>query len=121
VRGRYQGVFWLSWSIAGFTAPVAGGFVRDLLGNTALWTSCALIACCAAAINLAADPTRDRHAAAPTTAPRVPAPGPADEFEHPTPSLDVWRWHWDCPPQGHRAAVSARMRMVAIVRIRAIR
>jgi MFS family permease len=43
VRGRYQGVFWLSWSIAGFTAPVAGGFVRDLLGNTALWTSCALI------------------------------------------------------------------------------
>ncbi|GAA1887745.1 MDR family MFS transporter [Asanoa iriomotensis] len=64
VRGRYQGVFALSWSIAGFTAPVAGGFVRDLLGNSALWIGCALIALLAAAINLAAGPARERRTAA---------------------------------------------------------
>jgi MFS family permease len=63
VRGRYQGVFALSWSIAGFTAPVLGGFVRDQLGNTALWVGCALIGVLAAAITLAAGPSRERRAA----------------------------------------------------------
>jgi MFS family permease len=74
VRGRYQGVFALSWSIAGFTAPVAGGFVRDLLGNSALWIGCALIGFLAAAINLAAGPARERRAASLAAAARVPAP-----------------------------------------------
>jgi MFS family permease len=63
VRGRYQGVFALSWSIAGFTAPVLGGFVRDQLGNTALWVGCALIGVLAAAITLAAGPSRERRTA----------------------------------------------------------
>ncbi|SNT61582.1 Predicted arabinose efflux permease, MFS family [Asanoa hainanensis] len=74
VRGRYQGVFALSWSIAGFTAPVAGGFVRDLLGNSALWIGCALIAFVAAAINLSAGPARERRAAVIAAAARVPSP-----------------------------------------------
>lgn len=29
MRGRYQGAFSLSWSIAAFAAPVLGGLVRD--------------------------------------------------------------------------------------------
>ncbi|MDG4822593.1 MFS transporter [Asanoa sp. WMMD1127] len=74
IRGRYQGVFSLSWSIAGFTAPVAGGFVRDQLGNSALWIGCALIGFLAAAIHLAAGPARERRAAAIAAASRAPAP-----------------------------------------------
>ena len=44
MRGRYQGVFSLSWSVAAFAAPVLGGFVREHLGNTTLWLGCAALA-----------------------------------------------------------------------------
>ena len=52
---------------------MAGGFVRDQLGNSALWIGCALIAFLAAAINLAAGPARERRTAA-IVAARAPVP-----------------------------------------------
>ncbi|MFF7409404.1 MDR family MFS transporter [Streptomyces lydicus] len=36
-RGRYQGVYTLSWSVAAFAAPLLGGSVIDRFGAPALW------------------------------------------------------------------------------------
>ncbi|QIK04796.1 MFS transporter [Streptomyces sp. Je 1-4] len=36
-RGRYQGVYTLSWSVAAFAAPLLGGWVIDRFGASALW------------------------------------------------------------------------------------
>ncbi|MDP9416639.1 MAG: MFS transporter, partial [Actinomycetota bacterium] len=36
-RGRYQGVFTLSWSVAGAVAPLAGSGLYSAYGGTALW------------------------------------------------------------------------------------
>lgn len=83
LRGRYQGVFSLSWSLAGMAAPVAGGFVREHAGNSALWLGCAAIGAFVAVAHLASGPARERRAVelrpqtAPsevTVAPQPPAP-----------------------------------------------
>lgn len=63
LRGRYQGVFSLSWSVAGMAAPVAGGFVRGHAGDPALWLSCAAIGALVAVAHLASGPARERRAA----------------------------------------------------------
>jgi MFS family permease len=42
LRGRYQGVQSLSWSVAASVAPVLGGLVRQHLGNTTLWVGVAV-------------------------------------------------------------------------------
>jgi MFS family permease len=62
LRGRYQGVFSLSWSIAGMAAPVAGGFAREAAGNAALWLGCASIGAFVALAHLASGPARERRA-----------------------------------------------------------
>ncbi|MDC7340594.1 MDR family MFS transporter [Streptomyces lydicus] len=36
-RGRYQGVYTLSWSVAAFAAPLLGGSVIDRFGAPVLW------------------------------------------------------------------------------------
>ncbi|MFB6440768.1 MDR family MFS transporter [Streptomyces sp. NPDC056411] len=36
-RGRYQGVYTLSWSVAAFVAPLLGGVVIDRYGADAVW------------------------------------------------------------------------------------
>ncbi|MFI9353831.1 MDR family MFS transporter [Streptomyces lydicus] len=36
-RGRYQGVYTLSWSVAAFAAPLLGGSVLDRFGAPTLW------------------------------------------------------------------------------------
>ncbi|MEU0008305.1 MFS transporter [Streptomyces sp. NPDC006314] len=36
-RGRYQGVYTLSWSVAAFAAPLLGGLVIDRYGADVLW------------------------------------------------------------------------------------
>lgn len=36
-RGRYQGMFTLSWSVAALTAPLAGGSIIDTWGAHTLW------------------------------------------------------------------------------------
>ncbi|MFG2111096.1 MDR family MFS transporter [Streptomyces sp. NPDC048718] len=47
-RGRYQGVMGMSWSVAGFVAPVLAGWIVDGPGPVILWIACALIGAVAA-------------------------------------------------------------------------
>ena len=48
-RGRYQGVYTLSWSAAALVAPLVSGAVIDRLGAAWLWALCAVIGTVAAA------------------------------------------------------------------------
>jgi MFS family permease len=64
LRGRYQGVFALSWSIAGFAAPIVGGFLQEHTGNSALWLACAGIGVVVAAAQVISGPARERRARA---------------------------------------------------------
>lgn len=89
MRGRYQGVFSLSWSAAGFFAPLLGAAVLQYGGKATLWLGCLGLALVIAAIHLSARPSRERRIAEltaasdqspappPTAAPSVPAPAPA--------------------------------------------
>ncbi|WP_407287546.1 MDR family MFS transporter [Streptomyces sp. BP-8] len=47
-RGRYQGMYALSWSIASLTAPLLGGTVIDHYGADVLWAGCAAVGTVAA-------------------------------------------------------------------------
>ncbi|KOX09387.1 putative MFS family arabinose efflux permease [Micromonospora profundi] len=62
LRGRYQGVFGLSWQIAGASAPVLGGLVREHAGNSALWLGCAALGVLTAVAHLVSGPARERRA-----------------------------------------------------------
>ncbi|MFF4214543.1 MDR family MFS transporter [Streptomyces sp. NPDC001796] len=42
-RGRYQGMYTLSWSVASLIAPLLSGFVIDRLGAQWLWGLCAVV------------------------------------------------------------------------------
>ncbi|MGY1436491.1 MDR family MFS transporter [Streptomyces reniochalinae] len=42
-RGRYQGMYTLSWSVASLGAPLLGGTVIDRFGSDTLWAASALI------------------------------------------------------------------------------
>ncbi|MDX3227200.1 MFS transporter [Streptomyces sp. ME19-01-6] len=42
-RGRYQGFYVLSWSLAALIAPLAGGAVIDHYGADVLWAACAVV------------------------------------------------------------------------------
>ncbi|MEV4787994.1 MFS transporter [Streptomyces tuirus] len=42
-RGRYQGMYTMSWSVAALVAPLLSGFVIDRFGAEWLWGSCALV------------------------------------------------------------------------------
>ncbi|MFG3498620.1 MDR family MFS transporter [Streptomyces sp. NPDC047928] len=48
-RGRYQGVMGMSWSVAGFVAPITAGWVVDGPGPAALWVGCAVVGAVASA------------------------------------------------------------------------
>jgi MFS family permease len=63
MRGRYQGVFALSWSAAGFLAPLLGGAMLQYAGPTTLWLGCLGLALVVAAIHLSARTSRERRAA----------------------------------------------------------
>ncbi|MFJ8580434.1 MDR family MFS transporter [Micromonospora sp. NPDC093277] len=63
LRGRYQGVFSLSWQIAGAAAPILGGLVREHAGNSTLWFGCAAIGGVMAVAHLISGPARERRAA----------------------------------------------------------
>ncbi|WP_406040392.1 MFS transporter [Micromonospora sp. NBC_00898] len=87
LRGRYQGVFSLSWQIAGAAAPILGGLVREHVGNGALWLGCAVIGAVMAVAHLVSGPARERRAAQlrtpaapilPVTAVQPPAPEMAE-------------------------------------------
>ncbi|WP_107072980.1 MDR family MFS transporter [Streptomyces rubellomurinus] len=47
-RGRYQGVYSLSWSLASFLGPAAGGLLLDRSGPGTLWLVCGLCGTAAA-------------------------------------------------------------------------
>jgi MFS family permease len=49
LRGRYQGMFSLSPAAASFAGPIAGGFLLDDAGGTALWACCAVVGLLASA------------------------------------------------------------------------
>ncbi|MCX4824036.1 MFS transporter [Streptomyces sp. NBC_01142] len=42
-RGRYQGMYTLSWSVAALVAPLMSGFVIDRYGAEWLWGMCAVL------------------------------------------------------------------------------
>ncbi|MFE9999596.1 MFS transporter [Streptomyces avermitilis] len=42
-RGRYQGMYTLSWSVAALVAPLLAGFVIDRFGAEWLWGLCAVV------------------------------------------------------------------------------
>ncbi|MDQ0794867.1 MFS transporter [Streptomyces sp. B1I3] len=42
-RGRYQGMYTMSWSVAALVAPLMSGFVIDHYGAGWLWGACAVI------------------------------------------------------------------------------
>ncbi|MEU0176084.1 MFS transporter [Streptomyces massasporeus] len=42
-RGRYQGMYTMSWSVAALVAPLLSGFVIDRFGAEWLWGSCAVV------------------------------------------------------------------------------
>lgn len=42
-RGRYQGVYTMSWSVAGLIAPLMSGWMIDRFGAEWLWGMCALV------------------------------------------------------------------------------
>ncbi|WP_425588536.1 MDR family MFS transporter [Streptomyces venetus] len=42
-RGRYQGMYAMSWSVAGLVAPLLSGFVIDRFGAEWLWGLCAVV------------------------------------------------------------------------------
>ncbi|MDQ0991647.1 MFS transporter [Streptomyces sp. V3I7] len=48
-RGRYQGVYTLSWSVAALVAPLVSGVVIDRFGAVWLWGMCAVVGTVAAA------------------------------------------------------------------------
>jgi MFS family permease len=42
-RGRYQGMYMTSWSVAALVAPLMSGFVIDRFGSEWLWGGCAAL------------------------------------------------------------------------------
>ncbi|WP_330175080.1 MFS transporter [Streptomyces sp. NBC_01498] len=47
-RGRYQGMYTMSWAVAGLVAPLMSGFLIDHYGPDWLWGTCALLGTVAA-------------------------------------------------------------------------
>jgi MFS family permease len=47
-RGRYQGMYSMSWSVAALVAPLMSGTVLDHLGARWLWSACAVLGTVAA-------------------------------------------------------------------------
>ncbi|MFE9412617.1 MDR family MFS transporter [Streptomyces sp. NPDC006704] len=83
-RGRYQGVYTMSWSVAALVAPLMSGYVIDHFGAQWLWGACAVLGTVAAggywalmrglppqapAAPAAAAPVASKQAAAPAGAP----------------------------------------------------
>jgi len=86
LRGRYQGVFSLSWSAASFLAPIIGGAVLQYAGAATLWLGCLGLALVVAVIHVLAGPARDRRAAA-LAAEARPAPVKPEPEPEPAPAL----------------------------------
>jgi MFS family permease len=90
MRGRYQGTFTLSWSVAAFTAPILGGWVHETFGNEALWLGCFVLGAAVAAVQIVSGPARERRAgelrSSATVSLAAPAAEAAGEVGQPTPA-----------------------------------
>ncbi|MGW5735387.1 MULTISPECIES: MDR family MFS transporter [Streptomyces] len=79
-RGRYQGMYTLSWAVAALVAPLMSGFVIDRFGAEWLWGTCAVIGTVAALgywslmRGLPGEETVGAVPASTVPAPTVPAP-----------------------------------------------
>lgn len=73
-RGRYQGVYSLSWSLASFLGPAAGGLLLDHAGPAVLWGTCAVVGTVAA---VAFVPIGRRKTVAPLPVPVAEQPAAA--------------------------------------------
>ncbi|GAA2707977.1 MDR family MFS transporter [Actinoplanes palleronii] len=67
LRGRYQGLNSLSWSIGSSLAPILGGLTLQGFGPAALWLGCFGLCALAGAGHLLAGPARERRAASQRT------------------------------------------------------
>ncbi|MFJ9962952.1 MDR family MFS transporter [Streptomyces avermitilis] len=76
-RGRYQGMYTLSWSVAALVAPLMAGFVIDRFGAEWLWGLCAVVGT-GAGVGYGALmrrlPVQEPAVAAPVQEPAVPSP-----------------------------------------------
>ncbi len=89
LRGRYQAVFYLTFPAASFLAPTLGGAGLQYLGS-AHWLIVAAVGLVAAALHLAAGPSRERRVAAirtetASTAPESPPTRPLTPALRPPP------------------------------------
>lgn len=62
LRGRYQGLNSLSWSIGTALSPVVGGLVLQGWGSAALWSGCFGVCALAGVGHLVSGPARERRA-----------------------------------------------------------
>ncbi|WP_329374069.1 MFS transporter [Streptomyces sp. NBC_00669] len=89
-RGRYQGMFSLSWSAAAFAGPLAGGVTLDHLGRGAVWWGCAAVGTLAGAGYYGLLRTRTSPLLAEVPAPAAPllaeVPAPAAPLAAQTPT-----------------------------------
>jgi MFS family permease len=70
LRGRYQGVYQLSWTLAQVAAPLAGGAVLSAYGGAPLWIGCFAVTALAALVYLRIGKHVERRTAAARTAER---------------------------------------------------
>jgi MFS family permease len=63
MRGRYQGVASLSYSVSGFVAPIVGGFAIDHFGDKSLWLGGFALGLLVALGHLLTGPGRERRVA----------------------------------------------------------
>ncbi|MGW7071529.1 MDR family MFS transporter [Streptomyces sp. NPDC054855] len=76
-RGRYQGMYVLSWAVASLVAPLMSGLVIDRFGAEWLWGICAVIGTVAALgywSLMRGLPAEEMAATSRTAAPTAPAP-----------------------------------------------
>jgi MFS family permease len=74
LRARYQAVFYLTFPLAGFVAPAAGGLTLQRLGHWH-WMLWGTVAALAAAGHLVSGPARERRATIVRLREKEPAPG----------------------------------------------
>ncbi|MGH3655957.1 MAG: MDR family MFS transporter [Micromonosporaceae bacterium] len=63
LRGRYNGVFSLGFSVASFAAPVLAGLTMQYSGEATLWIGCLVLGLVAAGLQYVAGPARERRVA----------------------------------------------------------
>ncbi len=61
LRGRYQGVYAMSWGIGALVGPGTGAYLMDRVGERPLWLGCLALGLIAAVGHLAIGPARRRR------------------------------------------------------------